>query len=150
MTMTTATAPAAVSTIYIRATPEVIWRALTDPELTMRYHGALFETDWAPGSAFRTYRDGTLDVEGVIVEVDPPHRLVHTFHARWNADTEADPPSRVTWEIEETRPGICRVTIIHDRLVAGSATARIVTRGGPKILSGLKTLLETGTDLGLL
>lgn len=150
MTVTEDTAPAAVSTIYIRATPEAIWHALTDPGLTARYHGAAFETDWATGSPYRTYRDGRLDVEGTIVEVDPPRRLVQTFRALWSEETAAEPPSRVTWEIEETKPGICRVTLVHDRLVAGSATARIVTRGGPMIVSGLKTLLETGTELGVL
>lgn len=151
MTSTTPTraAPAAVSTIYIRASPETIWRALTDPALTVRYHGAAFETDWAPGSPFRTIRDGQVDVEGEILEVDPPRRLVHTFRAHWSEATMADPVSRVTWEIEPTAPGICRVTLVHDQLVAGSATARAVTQGGPRILSGLKSLLETALDLGI-
>ena len=147
---TTIAAPAAVSTIYIRATPDTIWRALTEPALTLRYHGAAFETDWRSGAAFRTVRDGKTDVEGEILEVDPPRRLVHTFRAHWSEATLADPVSRVTWEIDEVSPGVCRVTLLHDRLVEGSATARIVTSGGPKILSGLKTLLETGADLGLL
>jgi uncharacterized protein YndB with AHSA1/START domain len=147
-TTSTRAAPAAVSTIYIRATPEAIWRALTDPALTARYHGAAFESDWKPGSPLRTLRDGRIDVEGEILEVDPPRRLVHTFRAHWSEATMADPVSRVTWEIEPTAPGICRVTLVHDRLVEGSATARAVTRGGPRILSGIKSLLETGLDLG--
>ena len=103
-----------------------------------------------PGSPFRTVRDGQTDVEGEILEADPPRRLVHTFRAHWNEAVLADPVSRVTWEIEPAGSGVCRVTLIHDQLVSGSATARIVTSGGPKIVSGLKTLLETGEDLGLL
>ena len=146
---TTAAAPAAVSVIYIRATAEAIWRALTDPELTVRYHGGAFETDWRSGSRFRTIRDGRPDVEGEILEVAPPRRLVHTFHALWSESTISDPVSRVTWEIEEAAPGVCRVTLVHDQLIDSSATARIVARAGPRILSGLKTLLETGTELGI-
>lgn len=142
-------APAAVSTIYIRAPAERIWHALVDPALTVLYHGAAFETDWLPGSPLRTIRDGQPDVEGELLEVDPPRRLVHTFRALWTEASRSDPPSRVTWEIEEAAPGVCRVTLVHDQLVQGSATARAVTAGGPRILSGLKTLLETGTALGL-
>ena len=59
----------------------------------------------------------------------------------------ADAPSRVTWEIEETAPGICRVTLLHDGLVAGSSTLEQVSGGWPYILSGMKTLLETGKGL---
>lgn len=137
-------APAAVSSIEIRATPDAVWRALTDPALTLQYHGAVFESDWTPGSAFRTIRDGKVDVDGEILEVDPPRRLVHTFRAHWSDATLADPVSRVTWEIKELAPGLCRVTLIHDRLTEGSSTAPIVARGGPRILQGLKALLESG------
>jgi uncharacterized protein YndB with AHSA1/START domain len=147
-TSTRRAAPAAVSRIDIRATPEAIWRALTDPALTVRYHGGAFESDWVPGSPFRSVVDGRTDVEGELLEVDPPRRLVHTFRARWSEATMADPVSRVTWEIEPTGPGVCRVTLIHDDLVEGSATARIVARGGPRILASLKSLLETDDVLG--
>jgi uncharacterized protein YndB with AHSA1/START domain len=91
--------------------------------------------------------DGRLQIEGRIVEATPPTRLVQTFHAVWDEGVKADAPSRVTWEIEETDPGICKVTLVHDGLVAGSSTLEQVSGGWPLILSGMKTLLETGKGL---
>ena len=141
-------APAFVSSIYIRATPEAIWRALTETDVTVRYYyGNAIESDWRPGSAYRMTLDGDLQIEGEIVEVDPPRRLVQSWHGVWDEGMAADAPSRVTWEIEETEPGICRVTLLHDGLVAGSSTLEQVSGGWPYILSGMKTLLETGRGL---
>jgi uncharacterized protein YndB with AHSA1/START domain len=91
--------------------------------------------------------DGDLQIEGEIVEIDPPRRLVQSWHGVWDEGMAADAPSRVTWEIEETEPGICRVTLLHDGLVAGSSTLERVSGGWPYILSGMKTLLETGRGL---
>lgn len=141
-------APAFVSSIYIRATPEAIWRALTETDVTVRYYyGNAIESDWRPGSAYRMTLDGDLQIEGEIVEIDPPRRLVQSWHGVWDEGMAADAPSRVTWEIEETEPGICRVTLLHDGLVAGSSTLEQVSGGWPYILSGMKTLLETGKGL---
>ena len=91
--------------------------------------------------------DGQLQIEGRIVEATPPRRLVQTFHAVWDDQVKADPESRVTWEIDDAMPGVSKVTVIHDDLVAGSATVEQVSGGWPLILSGLKTLLETGKGL---
>jgi uncharacterized protein YndB with AHSA1/START domain/DNA-binding transcriptional ArsR family regulator len=144
---TTAPAPAVVSSIYIRATPETVWRALTEPALVARYHGAAIETDWAVGSPWRQRRGDKVLTEGQIVEADPPRRLVQTFHAVWDEAVSADPESRVTWEIEPAMPGVTKVTLIHDELIADSATFAEVSKAGSLILSGLKSLLETGKAL---
>ena len=147
--MSTTAAPAHVSAIYIRATPEAIWRAITESDFTLRYYyGSAIETDWRPGSPYRMTIDGELQIEGEIVEADPPRRLVQTFHAVWDEGVKADAPTRVTWEIDDEMPGVCRVTVIHDGLVVGSSTLEQVSGGWPFILAGRKTLLETGRSLG--
>ena len=147
--MTSTTAPAFVSAVYIRATPEAIWRAITETDYTLRYYyGSAIETDWKPGSPYRMTIDGELQIEGQIVEANPPTRLVQTFHAVWDEDVKADAATRVTWEIEAAMQGVCRVTVIHGGFVVGSSTLEQVSGGWPLILSGLKTLLETGKGLG--
>ena len=74
------------------------------------------------------------------------HSGVYRFAAPYEA-VAADAPSRETWEIEDAMPGVCKVTLIHDGLAAGSATSAQVTGGWLLIMSGLKTLLETGKTL---
>lgn len=137
-----------VSQIVIRATPERVWRAITESEFTLRYYYASsVESDWKPGSPFR-YRIGETDaIVGTIIEADPPRRLVQTFDARWDSDVAADAPSRLSWELEEIEPGITKVTTIHDGFASRTATLHQVAGGMPFILSGLKTLLETGAPL---
>jgi DNA-binding transcriptional ArsR family regulator/uncharacterized protein YndB with AHSA1/START domain len=143
------TTPAFVSSIYIRATPEAIWRALTETDFTSRYYyGCSIESTFEPGAPYRMAVGDELQIEGEIVEADAPRRLVQTFHGVWDEGMAADAPTTVTWEIEETQPGVCRLTLVHDGLVVGSTTQEQVTGGWPFILSGLKTLLETGTGLG--
>ena len=147
--MTSTAAPAFVHAVYIRATPEAIWRAITETDYTLRYYyGSAIETDLQAGSPYRMTIDGELQIEGEIVEAKPPNRLVQTFNAVWDEEVKADAPTRVTWEIEEAGPGVCKVTLVHDSLVAGSPTLEQVSGGWPFILSGLKTLLETGKGLG--
>ena len=147
--MTTTAAPDFVAAVYIRATPEAIWRAITETDFTLRYYyGSAIETDWQPGSPYRMTIDGELQIEGEILEVDPPRRLVQTFHAVWDPEIAADAPTRVTWEIEDAMPGVCKVTVIHAGVVAGSSTLEQVSGGWPFILSGLKSVLETGKGLG--
>jgi uncharacterized protein YndB with AHSA1/START domain len=147
--MTTTAAPDFVTAVHIRATPEAIWRAMTETDFTMRYfYGSAIETDWQPGSAYRMTIDGELQIEGEIVEANPPRRLVQSWHAVWDPEIAADAPTRVTWEIEDAMPGVCKVTLVHSGLVAGSSTLEQVSDGWPFILSGLKTLLETGKSLG--
>jgi uncharacterized protein YndB with AHSA1/START domain len=86
-------------------------------------------------------------VVGKILEVDRPRRFVHTWRALWDADVSADPPSRVTWEIEPAGPGVTKLTLIHDEFPGETATYKRVAGGWMFVLSGLKTLLETGEPL---
>jgi len=147
--MTTTAAPDFVAAVYIRATPEAIWRAITETDFTLRYYyGSAIESTFERGAPYRMTIDGDLQIEGEIVEADPPRRLVQTFRGVWDEGMAADAPTRVTWEIEEAGPGVCKLTLIHDGLVAGSATLEQVSGGWPFILSGMKSLLETGKGLG--
>jgi uncharacterized protein YndB with AHSA1/START domain len=130
--------------IYIKTTPERLWSAIVDPGQRARYQfGVGVASDWAPGSAYRaTARDGALAIfDGENLEVDPPRRLVQTFHALWGDDVRAEGTSRVTWEIERIADS-CRLTVIHDQLPDGANEQ--LYGGWPMILSGLKTWLETG------
>ena len=140
--------PSHVSQIFIRATPEQVWRAITESEFTLQYYyGSTVESDWRAGSTYRYAIDGNDAILGVILEADPPRRLVHSFDARWDDDVAGDPPSRMTWEIEEVMPGVSKVTTIHDEFPSRTATFESVAGGTNFILSGLKTLLETGQPL---
>jgi uncharacterized protein YndB with AHSA1/START domain len=132
--------------IYIRATPEQLWQAITDPEIRRRYNfGAGVQSTWEPGARLEMgHPDGGLLGEGEVVEVDPPRRLVHTMTALWSDEARAEGPSRVTWEIEQVADS-CRLTIVHDELREDACDE--LYGGWPMILSGLKTWLETGTQL---
>jgi uncharacterized protein YndB with AHSA1/START domain/DNA-binding transcriptional ArsR family regulator len=144
------TAPAQVYEICIRTTPERLWQALTDGELTKQYYyGTEVRSDMAVGSPFRYFDAGDqLQLDGEILEIDPPRRLVTTFSAVWSPEVAADPPSTLTWEIEPMG-GACRLRMIHDGLAPDSATSREVGGGSSHILSSLKTLLETGQPLDI-
>jgi uncharacterized protein YndB with AHSA1/START domain/DNA-binding transcriptional ArsR family regulator len=133
--------------IYIKTTPERLWEAITDSELRRRYNfGVGVETDWTPGSHYEGVHPmapGAL-LEGENLEVEPPRRLVQSFTALWGEGVKREGTSRVTWEIEQIQDS-CRLTVIHDQLHEG-ANAELYG-GWPMILSGLKTLLETGETL---
>jgi uncharacterized protein YndB with AHSA1/START domain len=133
--------------IYIKTTPERLWQAITDSELRRKYNfGVGVDTDWSPGSRYEGVHaraDGPL-IEGENVEVDPPRRLVQTFHALWSDDVRAAGTSRVTWEIEQVEDS-CRLLVVHDELPEDASPE--LYGGWPMILSGLKTLLETGEEL---
>jgi uncharacterized protein YndB with AHSA1/START domain len=133
--------------IYIKTTPEQLWEAITDPELRSRYNfGVGVVSDWTNGSPYTSEHaavDGPL-AEGENLEVDQPHRLVQSFTALWSDDVKAEGTSRVTWEIEQVEDS-CRLTVIHDQLREGANDE--LFGGWPMILSGLKTLLETGEGL---
>ena len=132
--------------IYIRTTPERLWEAITDPEIRAKYNfGASHITDWQPGSRYEmSHPGGGLLGEGVILEVDPPRRLVQTMIALWGDDVKAEGTSRVTWEIEPVGDS-CRLLVTHDQL-RDDANSQLYG-GWPMILSGLKTWLETGALL---
>jgi uncharacterized protein YndB with AHSA1/START domain/DNA-binding transcriptional ArsR family regulator len=133
----------AVFEIYIKTTPERLWEAITDPEQRAKYSfGVKTRSDWTPGSSYEASVPGVIDIAaGENLEVDPPRRLVQSFTALWSDDVKAEGTSRVSWEIEPVGTS-CRLTVVHDRLPEG-ANAELYG-GWPMILSGLKTLLETG------
>ena len=139
--------PARVFEIFIRSTPEQIWQALTDGALTPQYYvGARVESSWTVGAPYSYITpDGVALISGEILEITPPHRLVTTFSPSFGTVEDAR-PSKVTWAIESTGP-TCRVTVTHEGLdIASALTPQLVT-GWAQILSGLKTLLETGEPL---
>jgi uncharacterized protein YndB with AHSA1/START domain/DNA-binding transcriptional ArsR family regulator len=136
----------AVFEIYIKTTPERLWEAITDPEQRAKYSfGVQTTSDWTPGSDYKSSVPGIIDIAaGENLEVDPPRRLVQSFTALWSDEVKAEGASRVTWEIEPVGTS-CRLTVIHDQLREG-ANAELYG-GWPMILSGLKTLIETGEQL---
>ena len=133
--------------IYIKTTPERLWEAITDPELRRQYNfGVGVESDWTPGSRYESVHPGAgiSIAEGKNLEVEPPHRLVQSFTALWADYVKDEGESRVTWEIQQVEDS-CRLTVTHDQLREGANDE--LYGGWPMILSGLKTLLETGERL---
>jgi uncharacterized protein YndB with AHSA1/START domain len=133
--------------IYIKTTPERLWEAITDDEMRRRYNfGVGVSSDWTPGSRYEAGHQaaGVTIAEGENLEVDPPRRLVQSFTALWSEDVKAEGTSRVTWEIEPVGDS-CRLTVTHDELREDAHDE--LYGGWPQILSGLKTLLETGESL---
>jgi uncharacterized protein YndB with AHSA1/START domain len=132
--------------IYIKTTPERLWEAITDSELRSRYSfGVGISSDWTPGSAYQSSHPAGVDIAtGENLEVDPPRRLVQSFNALWSDDVKSEGTSRVTWEIEPVGDS-CRLVVTHDQLREGANDE--LYGGWMMILSGLKTLLETGEDL---
>jgi uncharacterized protein YndB with AHSA1/START domain/DNA-binding transcriptional ArsR family regulator len=130
--------------IYIKTTPEKLWKAITDPDIRAKYHfGARQDSDFTPGSKFTmgVPSAGVLLGEGENLEVDPPRRLVQSMVALWGEDVKAEGTSRITWEIEPVGDS-CRLLVTHDQLREGANEQ--LYGGWPMILSGLKTWLETG------
>jgi uncharacterized protein YndB with AHSA1/START domain len=133
--------------IYIKTTPERLWDAITDGAARAKYSfGVGVRSDWAQGSRYEGFHQGAgIEIaEGENLEVDPPRRLVQSFNALWSDDVKAEGTSRVTWEIEPVGSS-CRLTVTHDQL-REDANGELYG-GWPMILSGLKTLLETGESL---
>ena len=143
------TAPRHIFETYIRATPEVIWQAITDPDFTRRYfHRTAIHSSFAAGAAVRyVLPDGEDAVVGVIEDVDPPHRLVMTWRVLYDAAASEEPPSRVEWILTPGDDGVTRVTTIHRDLGLSPRTSAGVGQGWPWILDSMKSLLETGAPL---
>jgi uncharacterized protein YndB with AHSA1/START domain/DNA-binding transcriptional ArsR family regulator len=156
------TAPEFVYTTYISTTPERLWQALTDPALTSRYWGCSFESDWLEGSPYTLEQSGfrVAHPDQRVLVSDPPRRLAytwHTFSPEWGevvgrevgisqedvARMAAEPRSKVSFEIEPVEDGV-RLTVVHDGFEPGSTVFGGISQGWPRVLSGLKTLLETG------
>jgi uncharacterized protein YndB with AHSA1/START domain len=151
--MTTSSTEVSTTQVYqiiIRATPQHIWDAITQPEFTRQYfHGSRVETTAETGTPIRYYSpNGDLWGDDRVLESDPPHRLVVTWRSLWAEDIAAEPASRVTWLVEERDGGACLLTVTHDRLEDSPKTAVAVSgEGWMFVLSGLKTLLETGSPM---
>jgi uncharacterized protein YndB with AHSA1/START domain/DNA-binding transcriptional ArsR family regulator len=133
-----------VYSIFINATPDRIWRAITDGDDTVQYYyGTRVRSDWKPGSSLRyDYPDGTVAADGEVLAVDPPSRLEMTFRARWDPEVEAEGAVRQVWELEASAdsPGSTKLTVttfgLSPKLAASFTTGMIW------IVSGLKTHLE--------
>jgi uncharacterized protein YndB with AHSA1/START domain len=156
--------------IYIKATPEAIWEAITKPEWTEKYlYEARVEFDLRPGGAYRAYPSDMMRVHGAemgypipdvvvdgeVIEADPPRRLVQTWRMLMDPTMAAEGFTRLTWEIEELQGGVSKLTVVHDvegapqiaTLISGGMEDQGAGGGWPQMLSSLKTLLETGKPL---
>jgi uncharacterized protein YndB with AHSA1/START domain len=135
-----------VYSVFIKATPEQIWEAITTPAFTQKYFFGSHVTV-TPELYDGRDGDGRELVTGPVFEFDPPRRLAHGWTAHYDPTTATEPESRVTWELEPQDGGVTKLTVVHDKLEASPATAQSVAGGWSFVLSGLKTLLETGEPL---
>jgi uncharacterized protein YndB with AHSA1/START domain len=137
--------------VFIKATPEQIWEAITSPVFTQKYfYGTRAEYDLRPGGKFLSLAGDSDDqmVDGEVLEVDPPRKLVQTWRFLYDPELMAEGYTNVTWEIEDTEgaEGVSKLTVTH-ALEGAAKTAASVAGGWMLILSGMKTLLETGKPL---
>ncbi len=163
MTTMTETKTTQVYRVYIKATPQGIWDAITKPEWTERYgYGGRGEYDLRPVGAYRGLTSEGMrsmgapevGVDGEVIEVDPPRRLVQTFRMSMDEAMAAEGFTRLTYEIDPGKGDVTKLTVTHD--VTGAPKLAVLMAGGmedqgagggwPWVLSGLKTLLETGTS----
>ena len=130
---------------YIRTTPERLWQALTEPEFIRQYwFGCTVETDWQPGSPWALkFDDGRLADAGEILEREPQKRLVIRWRNEWKPEMKAEGFSRCTMELEPSGPAM-KLTITHTIERPASQFIGAVSGGWPRIVSNLKSLLETG------
>jgi uncharacterized protein YndB with AHSA1/START domain len=161
-TMTETSTTTQVYRVFIKATPQAIWDAITRPEWAEKYgYGSRVEYNLTPGGAYRGFATAPMKAHGApeviivgeVVEANPPHKLVQTWHPVWDPDIAAEAVTRLTWEIEQEQGGITKLTVTHDvtgaPLSAKMVAGQVPTAGGgwSFILSDLKTLLETGKAL---
>jgi uncharacterized protein YndB with AHSA1/START domain len=148
--------PEFVYVSYIRTTPELLYRALTERAFMERYWGVVVESDWEVGSAITWEKNGLRqsDPRQVVLEADPPRRLSYTWHAitpEWGTSlgeeryhqAAAEPLSHVTFELEP-HGELVKLTVLHDHFEPDSVVAQMVSKGWPMVISSLKSLLETG------
>jgi uncharacterized protein YndB with AHSA1/START domain len=147
MTTITEVQTTQVYQVFIKATPEAIWDAITKPEFTQRYfHGARITV--TPDHYDSRSPDGDVWGDSDVFEFDPPRKLVHGWRSMYDPAIAQEEESRVTWEIEQQDGGVCLLTVVHDRLEGAPKTAASVAGvGWMGVLSSLKTLLETGEPL---
>jgi uncharacterized protein YndB with AHSA1/START domain len=134
--------------VFIQATPEAIWEAITTPEFTAKYfHGARISV--TPDTYRSLSPADELWGDDAVLEFDPPRRLVHGWRSLYAPELAAEETSRVSWELEPQDGGVTLLTVVHDQLEGAPKTAASVAGvGWMYVLSGLKTLLETGKGLG--
>lgn len=130
--------------IFIRAKPEAIWEAITSPGFTVHYYRGARVTV-VPDRFLALGPGGDTWADEEVYEYDPPRRLVHRWRSLHIEELAVEPPSRVTWEIEPSDEDVCLLTVTHDRLERSPRMAANVGAGWTRVLSGLKTLLETDT-----
>ena len=141
--------PVHVEQIFINATPEQVWDAITDPDFTSKFfYNGRVKSDFTAGASltYTDQRDGSVQIEGIVVEADRPRRLVMDEKYVWAPDVAADPVHREVWEIEPVGP-MCKLTVSFYEVAIDCATMKSILGGLPFIVSGLKTLLETGKPL---
>lgn len=130
---------------YIRTTPAKLWSALTDPEFVRQYwFGTTVVCDWKKGSPWKMVgKDGSLMDAGEILEIEPPRRMVIRWRNEWKPELKAEGPSRCTIELEPVDDSV-KLTITHEIDRADSPFITAVSAGWPRLLSNLKSLIETG------
>ncbi|XID94971.1 ArsR/SmtB family transcription factor [Paenibacillaceae bacterium WGS1546] len=137
--------------IWIRTSPERLWQAITDPEKTVQFlYQSRVLSDWQIGGEVRYMNEqGETTAIGELEAFDPPRKLSYTWKLLAVPETAAEPPSRITYDIaaKDNKPGVCTLTVTHDRLEQSPETYRFVGNGWPGVMSNLKTFLETGTPL---
>jgi uncharacterized protein YndB with AHSA1/START domain len=164
MTMIETNLTTQVYRVYIKASPEAIWDAITQPQWTDRYgYGGAAEYEMKAGGSFRHLSSagmramgiGDLAVDGQVIECDPPRKLVQTWRMVMDPEIAAEGFTRLTYEIGEPKDGVTKLTVVHDLegapklalLVSGSMEETGAGGGWAWVLSGLKTVLETGHSL---
>ena len=128
---------------YIYSTPQKVWDAITKPEFAKRYWFHYNVSDWKKGSRWEHQHgddSGKIMIDGTVLEADPPRKLMIT----WTRPDKSKEPSRVTFDIADDDSGLVRLTVTHDQLEHDPVMAASVSGGWPKVLSNLKSLLETG------
>jgi uncharacterized protein YndB with AHSA1/START domain len=131
---------------YIRTTPERLWEALTDSDFIRQYwFGLSVETEWKKGAPWKLVRaDGTTDSSGEILEIIPPRSMVIRWQNEWRSELKAEGPSRCTIAIEPVESAV-KLTISHEIDRPDSKLITSVSGGWPRVVSNLKSLLETGS-----
>jgi uncharacterized protein YndB with AHSA1/START domain len=143
--MTAANRTTFVYVTFIRTTPAKLWDALTDPQFARKYwFGSTVECNWKKGSPWKLIgSDGKLTDTGEILEIDPPHRMVIRWQNEWKPELKAEGPGRCTLELEPVGSAV-KLTITHELDRPDSKLIAAVSGGWPRVLSNLKSLLETG------